>query len=119
MSGVMSFLVANIHIILIAIVVIAAIVIFATKFMKLSPSEQNARIKLILLDLTLKAEAALGSKTGQAKRAQVYSALKEKLPILTLFISQKQFDKLLDDTLDEMRKMLSNEALVAALNLTE
>lgn len=104
--------------IIVALLVICAIALLVIKFIVLPSDQQQKKIKLILLDLVLKAEAALGSKTGRAKRAQVYNLLIEKIPFLIFFMSEEQYDDLLDDTLEEMKDILSNNNnLKEALNI--
>lgn len=113
MQNVLNWIMNNYHIIIITIVAIVGVCIILFGFLKLTPSEQKKRINLILLDACIKAEAALGSKTGKAKRAQVYAALKEKMPIITLFLSEARYDEFLDTALEEMKDWFSKNAAAA------
>lgn len=118
MEIILNLLIQNIYTILIVTLLIIAAVLVAVKFLKLTPEDQIKKIKLVLLDLTLKAESALGSNTGRAKRAQVYVAFKTRCPIIAAFLTEAMFDKLLDETLEEMRELLStNEDLRAVLTI--
>lgn len=109
----MEWLMNNYHNVIIAIVAIIGICIILFGFLKLTPSEQKKRINLILLDACLKAEDALGSKMGKAKRAEVYAVFKQKMPIISLFVSEEAYDKFLDDALTEMKDWLSKNSTAA------
>lgn len=113
MKEIMTWIMNNYHTILIALVIIIGVVFTVVKFFKLTPAEQKKRILLVLLDACIKAEQALGSKTGKAKRAQVYAMLKEKMPIISLFLSMEKFDELLDLALEEMKDWLAKNAEAA------
>lgn len=113
MKDLMIWIVNNYQTILVVIVIILGIIFAVVKFLKLTPAEQKKRILTILLDACIKAEQALGSKTGKAKRAQVYAVLKEKMPIITLFLSMEKFDELLDMALEEMKEWLEKNTEAA------
>lgn len=82
------------------------------RFMKLTPKQQLEKVKVALLYMVTEAEKELKSKTGRIKRSMVWEWLVERFPIVTLFITEEQYDKLLDQTLEEFRKMLeSNTSL--------
>lgn len=82
------------------------------RFMKLTPKQQLKKVKIALLYMVTEAEKELKSKTGRIKRAMVWEWLVERFPIVTLFITKEQYDKLLDQALEEFRKMLeSNKEL--------
>ena len=75
------------------------------RFMKLTPKQQ-------LENMVTEAEKELKSKTGRIKRSMVWEWLVERFPIVTLFITEEQYDKLLDQALEDFRKMLeSNTSL--------
>lgn len=67
-------------------------------------------IKAALLYMVTEAEKELKSKTGRVKRSMVWVWLVERFPIVTLFITEEQYDKLLDQALAEFRKMLENNS---------
>ncbi len=82
------------------------------RFFKLTPKQQMEKVKTALLYMVTEAEKELKSKTGRVKRAMVWDWLLERFPITTMFISEKQYDELLEQTLEEFRKMLeSNTSL--------
>ena len=120
MELILNLLIQNVYTILIVAIFLIAACFVSVKFLHLTPEEQLKKIKLILLDLTLKAESALGSNTGKAKRAQVYALFKEKCPIITAFMTEAFFDKILDETLEEMRNLLaSNKDLKDVLSIVD
>lgn len=113
MQTLVTWLMANYITIIVILLSIVAVLLILFKFLKLTPAEQKRRINLILLDACMKAEAALGSKTGKAKRAQVYGVLKEKMPIITLFLSEEKYDELLDAALNEMKAWFEQNSAAA------
>ena len=65
-----------------------------------------------LLYMVTEAEKELKSKTGRVKRSMVWEWLVERFPIISLFITEEKYDELLDQALDEFRKMLEgNDSL--------
>ena len=78
------------------------------RFFKLTPKQRMEKVKTALLYMVTEAEKELKSKTGRVKRAMVWDWLLERFPITTMFISEKQYDELLDQTLEEFRKMLES-----------
>lgn len=62
--------------------------------------------------MVTEAEKELKSKAGRVKRSMVWDWLVERFPIISLFITEEKYDELLDQALDEFRKMLeSNDSL--------
>lgn len=62
--------------------------------------------------MVTEAEKELKSKTGRVKRSMVWEWLVERFPIISLFITEEKYDELLDQALDEFRKMLEgNDSL--------
>lgn len=82
------------------------------RFMRLTPEQQIEKVKVALLYMVTEAEKELKSKTGRVKRAKVWEQLVERFPIVTLFMTEKKYDELLEQALEEFRKMLeSNTSL--------
>ena len=106
MKEAMIWIVNNYQTILITLIIVLGIIFGAVKFFKLTPAEQKQRILTVLLKGCIDAEKALGSKTGKAKRAQVYTFLREQMPIISLFLSMEKFDEYLDLALAEMKEWL-------------
>lgn len=98
---------------LVVIAIVAAIVLFVVKFLKLSPEQQRERIRTALLAIVTEMEKQYGPKTGSIKRSQAYSQLVKLFPVLTIFLSQKTFDKLLDEALVILNASLESNKKVA------
>ena len=99
--------------ILVVAAIITAIVVFVVKFLRLSPEQQKERIKTSLLAIVTEMEKQYGPKTGIIKRSQAYNQLVELFPVLTIFLSQATFDKLLDEALAVLNASLESNKEVA------
>lgn len=95
---------------IIAIVGAAAYALYY--FMNLSKDKQIQMVKEWLLLAVVEAEKALGSGTGQVKLRYVYDLFLSKFKYLSLVISFSQFSMLVDEALDTMRDMISNNKQV-------
>ena len=95
---------------IIAIVGAAAYALYY--FMNLSKDKQIQMVKEWLLLAVIEAEKALGSGTGQVKLRYVYDLFLSKFKYLSLVISFSQFSMLVDEALDTMRDMISNNKQV-------
>lgn len=98
---------------LVVIAIVAAIVLFVVKFLKLSPEQQRERIRTALLAIVTEMEKQYGPKTGSIKRSQAYIQLVKLFPVLTIFLSQETFDKLLDEALVILNASLESNKKVA------
>lgn len=56
-----------------------------------------------------KAEDTWGSDTGRIKFAEVYTYIKKEFPLLTLFFSEAQLTLIIEDALDELKKILASK----------
>lgn len=97
-------------------VIVLILVLFAVyavlRFLKLTPQQQLGKVKTALFYMVTEAEKELKSKTGRVKRSMVWEWLVERFPIISLFITEEKYDELLDQALDEFRKMLEgNDSL--------
>ena len=64
-------------------------------------------VRQIVLSLVVQAEKALGSGTGELKYAMVVENIYKKLPfILTLLISKKELDRLIEDGVQYLKDYL-------------
>lgn len=96
----------------IALVLVLFTVYAVLRFLKLTPQQQLDKVKTALLYMVTEAERELKSKTGRVKRSMVWEWLVERFPIISLFITEEKYDELLDQALEEFRKMLeSNNSL--------
>lgn len=81
-------------------------------FMNLSKEKQLEVVREWLLLAVIEAEKALGSGTGQVKLRFVYDLFIDKFKYLSLVISFPQFSMLVDDALETMKDMISNNKQV-------
>lgn len=102
----------NIIMIVSIIMVVCAIAYCIYEFYNLGKEKQIEMVKEWLLLAVLEAEKALGSGTGQVKLRFVYDLFIDKFKYLSLVISFEQFSMLVDDALDVMRDMISNNKQV-------
>ena len=107
-----DFIVQNWAAILEILVIITALVVVCIKFLKLTPEQQKARIKLVLLSIVTEMEKQYGPKTGAIKRSQAYSLFVSKFPILSVVLSQETFDRLLDEALEQLNSQLQANSYV-------
>lgn len=100
-------------IIAIGIIIIIGVAAYAIYyFMNLSKEKQLEVVREWLLLAVIEAEKALGSGTGQVKLRFVYDLFIDKFKYLSLVISFPQFSMLVDDALETMKDMISNNKQV-------
>ena len=110
----MKFLIDNWYIILIALAVLAAAGIAVYRYVKLPTPEQLEKVRQWLLKAVTEAERELGGGTGQLKLRTVYDAFLTNFPWLAPVVSFAKFSELVDEALEEMRKMLEKNKAVQA-----
>ena len=109
---ILKMIIENWLIFVIAFILVLLAVYAVLCFLKLTPQQQLGKLKTALLYMVTEAEKELKSKTGRVKRSMVWDWLVERFPIISLFITEEKYDELLDQALDEFRKMLeSNDSL--------
>jgi flagellar basal body-associated protein FliL len=100
-------------IIAIGVIIIIGVAAYAIYyFMNLSKEKQLEVVREWLLLACIQAEKALGSGTGQVKLRFVYDLFIDKFKYLSLVISFPQFSMLVDDALETMKDMISNNKQV-------
>lgn len=105
-------LIENWVIFVIALVLVLFTVYVVLRFLKLTPKQQLDKVKTALLYMVTEAEKELKSKTGRVKRSMVWEWIVERFPVISLFITEEKYDELLDQALEEFKKMLeSNSSL--------
>lgn len=94
----------------ISIVIIIAACVIAGKciydFCKLPIDKKYSKVKEWLLYIVAEAERILGSNTGVLKLRFVYNEFINAFPIVSKFISFKNFSKLVDIVLEEFNSIL-------------
>ena len=109
---ILQTLIENWLIFVIALILVLITVYAVLRFLKLTPNQQLDKVKTVLLYMVTEAEKELKSKTGRVKRSMVWEWLVERFPVITLFITEEKYDELLDQALEEFKKMLeSNDSL--------
>ncbi len=97
---------------ILALLAIAGYKIFC--YFKLPSEEQLEKVRQWLLKAVTEAERELGGGTGQLKLRTVYDAFLTKFPWLAPLVSFDRFSELVDEALEEMRKMLAKNKAVQA-----
>ena len=109
---ILKMIIENWLIFVIAFILVLFAVYAVLRFLKLTPQQQLGKVKTALLYMVTEAEKELKSKTGRVKRSMVWEWIVERFPIISLFITEEKYDELLDQALEEFRKMLeSNDSL--------
>lgn len=95
---------------LIAVVILG--IILVKKFLDKPTTEQIVTIKAWLLASVTAAEKELGSKMGRIKLSKVYDMFLNTFPKLSNIVTFAMFSNLVDEALEEMRKIItSNERM--------
>ena len=102
------------YIIVAFIAVIAFVAIEVYKWIQLPDSEQKAQVRQWLLFAVAKAEAELGTGTGQLKLSRVYDMFLAKFPAIALFISFEEFSAMVDSALEELEDLIDNSDNIAS-----
>lgn len=98
--------------ILVTIIVICVIGLCIYGLFRKGKERQVEIILEWLLLAVIKAEKELGSGTGQIKLRFVYDLFIDKFKVVSYFISFSQFSMLVDQALDTMKDMVSNNKKV-------
>lgn len=108
----MDFFIDNWFVIVAVVAIVAALVVAIVKFIKSGKASQIANLKEWLLYATTEAEKALGSGTGKLKLRTVYDMFLLKFPWLAKIISFDTFSGLVDEALEDMNDLLTNNSAV-------
>lgn len=101
-------MIEDIAVIIGILAVIAVISYSIYRFIKLEKAKQLEIIMEWLTYAVMRAEKELGSGTGQLKLRYVYDLFLNKFKFLAKIITFKQFSYLVDEALDVMRTMITN-----------
>ena len=108
----MSWIVDNWYV-LIAFLCIGAVAGIAVyRFIKIPTSEQLDKVREWLLFAVTEAEKELGGGTGRLKLRMVYGMFIDKFSWLVKVVSFEQFSAMVDEALEQMREMLTNNEAV-------
>lgn len=92
--------------------VVAAIAV-VVKVIKASPEQRREMINKILFALAIEAERLYGSKTGQAKKAQVIAWFYERYGWLSRFVTEEQLGEWIDTVVEYMTEWLASNPAAA------
>lgn len=113
----MNFIIDNWYLILAVLANLAAAGFSLYRYFHLPSESQLTKVREWLLWAVTGAEKELGGGTGKLKLRQVYDLFVTRFPWLARVLSFQKFSDMVDDALDEMRKML--ESNKAVRNLVE
>ena len=102
----MQFLIDNWSSLLVCILSIALIILSVLNFIRLPKNKQLEKVKQWLLIAVTEAEKALGSGTGRLKLSYVYDLFVTKFPWLAKIVPFETFSNLVDEVLEDMRKLI-------------
>lgn len=108
----MDFFIENWFVIIAVFAIVVGIIVAVIKFIKSGKASQIANLKEWLLYATTEAEKALGSGTGKLKLRTVYDMFLTKFLWLAKVISFDMFSGLVDEALEDMNDLLTNNAAV-------
>jgi len=111
----MEFLVNNWALIIAAVAVATAIVVYVVKFAGMPTEKQLEKVKEWLLYAVTMAEKELGGGTGKLKLRYVYDLFLTKFSWLAKVITFEQFSALVDEALEEMKRILESNNNVQQL----
>ena len=92
----------------ILLVILGGAIIFIANFIKAAKEKKIEMISEWLLLAVIQAEKELGNGTGQIKLRFVYDMFIAKFKYASMLITFSQFSLMVDNALDKMRQMLSD-----------
>lgn len=110
----MDFVIEYWYIVVAAVAVVAIAGVAVYRFAGLPTERQLKKVQEWLLYAVTMAEKELGSGTGRLKLRYVYDWFLQTFPWLAKLISFELFSSMVDDVLEEMRKMLDSNVAVSA-----
>ena len=111
---VLDYILNHLEFIVTLIVIIVGSVRIVKQFMGLSKDEREKQIRQWLLKAVIDMESYFGSKTGKLKLAACYAAFCKDLPWAAKYVTVEDFEKYVDEALEEMRKLIETNKAIAA-----
>lgn len=111
----MEFITENWALIVALVAAITAGVVAGIKFYNMPTDKQLSKVKEWLLYAVTMAEKELGGGTGKLKLRYVYDLFLSKFGWLAKVITFEQFSELVDEALEEMKRLLESNASVQQL----
>lgn len=113
----MEQIINNWALIIAAVALVVSVVTAVVKFTNMPTAAQIAKVKEWLLYAVTMAEKELGGGTGKLKLRYVYDLFLTKFSWLAKVITFEQFSALVDEALEEMKRLLeSNNAVKEIVN---
>lgn len=100
----------NWSLIVVLICAVVCFLLYVRKFATLSAAEREKYVKAFLLAIVVEAEKQFGSGTGRVKLSWTYSRFVEAFPGMISFVSFELFSKWVDEVLEQMKNMLSDNS---------
>lgn len=110
----MELLLQHYDFILIMLVALGGLGFTIYKFVTLPNGDKKEKLRIILLDLVIEAEAKFGDKTGRLKFSYVYSVLVERYNWVK-HIPLTVIEELIEEALVQMRLLLETNAKVKSI----
>lgn len=99
--------------VILALVGIAAAVVFVVTLIQASPARRREILNSVLMSLAVEAERLYGAKTGQLKKQQVIAWLYARYKWLTWLISEDTLSKLIDEVVEKMNAWMKSNPVGA------
>lgn len=99
--------------VILGVAAVAAAIAVVVTVIKASPEQRREMINKILFALALEAERLYGSKTGQAKKAQVIAWFYERYSWLSKFVTEEQLGEWIDTVVEHMTEWLASNPVAA------
>lgn len=102
----------NFLVVILLLALTAILIAAVVDFVRHPRADQMAKAQEWMLWAVARAEQYLGSGTGEKKLAMVYSWFEVRFPLLAAVVTFEDFEKMVDDALDQLEKMLMDEAII-------
>ena len=114
-TTILKFINDNWFLILAAIGIVSVVSVKIYKWFKKPTSEQMRQVQEWLLYAVAKAEAMLGSGTGELKLRYVYDMFLVKFPVIAIFISFDDFSIMVEKALQKFEELIQTNDKIKAL----
>lgn len=109
--NILNWLIENWFLIVIFLCFFGKSIINTINFLLMEPNKRLLLIRENILNLVLKAEEQLGSKTGELKLKLVISSFYKKYPIARFIISETKLRNIIEESVTEMKNILKKNSI--------
>ncbi len=109
--NILNWLIENWFLIVIFLCFFGKSIINTINFLLMEPNKRLLFIRENILNLVLKAEEQLGSKTGELKLKLVINSFYKKYPIAKLIISETKLIEVIEESVTEMKNTLKKNSI--------